>query len=320
MSGEDLTKITGSWGAEGGTWAVLVHGGAGEVAAPHLALHVNGCRAAAVAGSEVLRGGGSALDAVERAVLVLEDDPCFNAGTGACLNAEALLELDAAIMEGSGLRAGGVCALPPFAHPIAIARAALDDGRHVLYAAEGARQFAVDHGFTPASADAMTTPFARERWALARSQAGSNNGEGIEVRAGSTAGTVGAVARDARGTVAAATSTGGKVNKHVGRVGDSPIPGAGTYADNEAGACSATGDGEAALRVCLARSAIELLRTRARPEQAARAAIRMMGSRVGGSGGVILVDAFGRLGLAYNTKTMVWAAAGEHIANQPAGT
>jgi beta-aspartyl-peptidase (threonine type) len=130
---------------------------------------------------------------------------------------------------------------------------------------------------------------------------------------------VGAVARDARGTVAAATSTGGQVNKRVGRVGDSPILGAGTYADDDAGACSATGQGEAALRVCLARSAIELLRSRVHPQEAARAAIRMMGSRVGGSGGVILVDGFGRLGLAHNTTTMSWAAAGDRITDDPAG-
>ncbi len=323
MSETDLTRLTGSWTADGGAWAVLVHGGAGEVAASHVAPHMDGCRAAALAAAEVLRRGGSALDAVERAVLLLEDNPCFNAGTGACLNAEGLLQLDAAIMEGSQLRAGGVCALPPFTHPIAIARAVLEDGRHVLYAEDGARRFALEHGFTPASAEAMTTPFARERWAAARAKAGGDEDDANEVPtangAGSTAGTVGAVARDARGTVAAATSTGGQVNKRVGRVGDSPILGAGTYADDEAGACSATGHGEAALRVCLAKGAIELLRSRAHPEKAARAAIRSMGSRVGGSGGVILVDTFGRLGLAYNTKSMVWAAAGERIAGALAG-
>ncbi len=313
MSEVDLTQVNGSWGADGGAWAVLVHGGAGDVSPDRLVQHVEGCRAAAAASAEVLRGGGSALDAVQCAVMVLEDDPLFNAGIGACLNEEGLLELDASIMEGSGLRAGGVCALPPFTHPIAVARAVLDDGRHVLYASEGARRFAVEHGFTPASAEAMTTPYARERWELARPKI-AGGGTASPTRGGSSVGTVGAVARDAGGTVAAATSTGGQLNKRVGRVGDSPILGAGTYADDDAGACSATGHGEAALRVCLARSAVDFLRARARPVQAARSAIRTMGLRVSGSGGVILVDRLGGLGLAYNTRTMAWAGAGESSA------
>ena len=315
MSGVDLTNVTASWGAAGGTWAVLVHGGAGDLAADRVGRHIAGCRAAAAASAEVLRGGGSALDAVERAVLLLEDDPFFNAGTGACLNTEGLVELDAAIMEGSRLRAGGVCALPPFVHPIAIARAALEDARHVLYAGSGAARFAVEQGFAPAADDAMITAAAREQWALARTR---EAGQGATL--GAPHGTVGAVARDARGTVAAATSTGGMVNKRSGRVGDSPILGAGTYADDDAGACSATGRGEAVLRVCLAKTAIELLRARNHPEEAARSVIRAMGTRVGGSGGVILVDRFGQLGLARNTGTMTWAAAGERIADDPAGT
>jgi beta-aspartyl-peptidase (threonine type) len=318
MSAIDSTRVTASWGADAGSWAVLVHGGAGDVAPEHLASHVAGCRLATVASAEVLRRGGSALDAVERAVFVLEDDPLFNAATGACLNEEGVLELDAAIMEGALLRAGGVCAMPPFAHPIAIARAALEDGRHVLYAADGARRFAISHGFEPASAEAMTTPFARERWARARAKVAGGD-EGPPSRGGSAAGTVGAVARDGRGSVAAATSTGGQVNKRVGRVGDSPILGAGTYADDDAGACSATGDGEAALRVGLARTAVELMRMRAQPEQAARAAIRTMGARVAGTGGVILVDRAGRLGMAYNTKSMAWCASAAHIADYPGG-
>ena len=238
---------------------------------------------------------------MEQAVLVLEDNPCFNAGTGACLNAEGLVSLDAACMEGSALRAGAVCALQPFLHPIAIARAALEDGRHVLYASEGAARFALEHGFLRVTSESMTTAAARARWMAARA------GQASEGWAG---GTVGAVARDARGTVAAATSTGGLVNKRVGRVGDSPILGAGTYADNDGGACSATGAGEAIMRMVLAKTAIDALRARVHPEEAARAAVRSMGARVAGTGGVILVDRDGRLGLARNTPSMTWAAAG----------
>ncbi|MDP9001066.1 MAG: isoaspartyl peptidase/L-asparaginase [Myxococcota bacterium] len=312
----DLTRVATSWGIDGGQWAVLVHGGAGDVATGRVERHVAGCRVAADAAAEVLRSGGSALDAVQRAVVVLEDDPSFNAGTGACLNEAGLVELDAAIMEGSRLRVGGVCALPPFVHPIAVARAVLDDGRHVLYAAEGAARFAVEHGFTPAAPEAMITAAAREQWAAAQMKVPHDDGD--RILAGG-AGTVGAVARDARGTVAAATSTGGRVNKRIGRVGDSPIPGAGTYADDDAGASSVTGHGEAVLRLSLGKSAVDLLRQRVHPEEAARAAIRTLGTRLGASGGIVLVDRSGRLGLARNTAVMTWAAAGEAIAPDFAG-
>jgi beta-aspartyl-peptidase (threonine type) len=277
---------------------VLVHGGAGTHSGREAERHVQGCRAAAEAAASVLRLGGTALDAVERAVVLLEDDPCFNAGTGAALNADGDLELDAALMEGSALRAGAVCALPPFLHPIAIARAVLDEGGHVLYAAGGAARFALEHGFTAATAEAMITPAARARWETARVRTPASVGPG---------GTVGAVARDSRGTVAAATSTGGLANKRAGRVGDSPLLGAGTYADDDGGACSFTGLGEAAMRLALAKGASDAMRARVPPEEAARAAVDQL-ARVAGQGGVILVDRSGRLGWARNTPAMTWAA------------
>jgi beta-aspartyl-peptidase (threonine type) len=307
VSDHHLDLVTAAWGATASRWSVLVHGGAGAVAAERIPRHVEGCRAAAQAGADVLRAGGSALDAVERAVAVMEDDPCFNAGTGACLNAEGLIELDASVMEGTQLRAGAVCALAPFLHPVSIARAALEDGHHVLYAGEGAARFAVAHGFTPATAEAMTTEAARARWQAVRAQMAEGEHDGW------AGGTVGAVARDARGAVAAATSTGGRVNKRPGRVGDSPIPGAGNYADDDGGACSGTGDGESFLRLCLAKVATDLMRARVPPEEAARAVIRQLGGRLSATGGVILVDHEGRLGFARNTKTMTWAAAGESL-------
>jgi beta-aspartyl-peptidase (threonine type) len=300
----DGRVVTASWGAEGGDWGVLVHGGAGDLSPDRVDVHVAGCRAAAAAAAELLRGGASALDAVERAVFLLEENPCFNAGTGACLNADGLIELDAAVMDGSELRAGAVCALPPFLHPIAIARTVLDDGRHVLYAGEGAARFAREHGFTPVSSEVMTTPAARARWAAARAGLAGEGWAG---------GTVGAVARDAKGAVAAATSTGGLVNKLAGRVGDSPLPGAGTYADRDAGACSATGAGEAIIRVVMAKSTTDALRAGTLPEQAARAAIAGLADRVGGTGGVIVIDRAGRLGLARSTASMSWAAAGRAL-------
>jgi L-asparaginase / beta-aspartyl-peptidase len=302
--------MTASWGTAAGGWSVLVHGGAGDVATENIARHTDGCRAAAEAGADVLRQGGSAIDAVERAVVVLEDDPSFNAGTGACLNLEGLIELDASIMEGTHLRAGGVCALAPFLHPIAVARAVLEDGHHVLYAGEGATRFAVAQGFTPSTAEAMTTADARARWVAASAKAAAAGAAGEERWAG---GTVGAVARDAQGRVAAATSTGGRMNKRPGRVGDSPIPGAGNYADDDGGACSATGEGEMVLRLCVAKVAVDLMRSRVDAEEAARVVIRQMDARLGGTGGVIVVDRLGRLGLARNTRTMTWAAVGQAL-------
>jgi len=260
--------------------------------------HVAGCERAAKAGARILAAGGSALDAVQHAVEVLESDPNFNAGTGACLDADGHLALDASIMDGKDLRAGAVCALPAFHHPIAIARRVMDETRHVLLAGEGATRFALSSGFARAEEDSMVTEAARRKLDAVRTQRES------EAWAG---GTVGAVARDADGHVAAATSTGGMVNKLPGRVGDSPIVGAGTYADDEAGACSTTGHGEAMLRVCTAKTSVDGMRD-ASAESAARNALALMHRRTGETGGVILVARDGSVGLARTTRTMTWAA------------
>ncbi|MBX3231519.1 MAG: isoaspartyl peptidase/L-asparaginase [Labilithrix sp.] len=285
-----------TWTRGPAAWSILVHGGAGEVAPARLPLHVEGCARAAAAGANVLAAGGSALDAVQRAVEALEDDPLFNAGTGACLNEDGVIELDAAIMDGADLRAGAVCALPPFRNPIAIARRVMDASRHVLLAGEGAVRFALAHGFMRAELDAMITEHARTRWAAAKR---------LRTTQVETGGTVGAVARDANGHVAAATSTGGMVNKLAGRVGDSPLVGAGTYADDVAGACSTTGHGEMMMRVCLAKTAVDAAGP---PADAVRRALATMEARTRGTGGAILVRPDGSLGLARTTRTMSWAA------------
>jgi beta-aspartyl-peptidase (threonine type) len=278
---------------------VLVHGGAGDLKGERVPSHVAGCERAARAGLEVLRAGGTAVDAVQRAVEVLEDDPRFNAGTGACLTRDGTLELDASIMDGATLAAGAVCALPPFKNPIAIARAVMQSGRHVLYAAEGARAFALRHGFQPAEPGTMITESARAR--LAEVQAG-------RASPAWPGGTVGAVAWDGR-HVAAATSTGGMVNKEPGRVGDSPIVGAGTMADDECGAASATGVGEAIIRVSLTRLACEFVRAGRSAQEAADAAIEVLGRRVAGRAGVILIGRDGTPAWARNTNTMTYAYA-----------
>jgi beta-aspartyl-peptidase (threonine type) len=282
-------------------WVILVHGGAGEIAPERAPVHVQGCAAAAEIGAKVLRDGGTALDAVEAAVRALEDDPNFNAGTGAALNEEGGIELDASIMEGISLRAGAVAALPPFRNPIAIARAALEDGRHVLYAGEGAARFAEEHGFSRATLEEMRTERAQERLRQVHGQRGSTNWSG---------GTVGAVARDGWGHVASATSTGGTVDKRVGRVGDSPLVGAGTYADDLHGACSTTGHGESFIRTSFAARAVGQLATAPAPGSIASRTLDLlddMTKRVGGNGGAILVDREGRSAWARNTKAMSWA-------------
>jgi beta-aspartyl-peptidase (threonine type) len=248
----------------------------------------------------VLLAGGSALDAVEQAVVLLEDDPIYNAGTGASLTWDGSIELDAGVMEGTAMRAGAVAALPPFRNPIRVARRALDDGRHVLYAAEGAAAFARAHGFEPAPLEAMRTERAVER--LDRFKVGRES-------EGWAGGTVGAVACDRHGRVAAATSTGGTVGKRPGRVGDTPLFGAGTWADDASGACSGTGIGEMIIRVGLARTACDLVRAGVPAEEAARRAIEELGARVGGTGGLILVDRTGAVGIARNTRTMSHAVA-----------
>ncbi len=281
---------------------VLVHGGAGDVPEVSRAGHAAGCQRAARAGLEKLLETGSAIEAAVAAVRALEDDARFNAGTGACLTSDGTLELDASIMEGRELRAGALAALPAYAHPIEIARAVMEDGRHVLYAAHGADAFARAHGFAPADPAAMITPAARTR--LAQFLAGKAPG-------GWAGGTVGAVACDRDGSVVAATSTGGMVGKRPGRVGDSPILGAGTYADDLAGAASATGDGEAALRLGLTRFAIERLRAGVLAQAAADESIAAFGARVSGKGGIILVSRTGEIGFARNTSTMSWGLARE---------
>jgi L-asparaginase / beta-aspartyl-peptidase len=228
--------VKATWSGVAARCAVVVHGGAGAIKEASRASRESGCRAAAEAARLVLKSGGSALDAVQRAVELLEDDPLFNAGTGGSLTSNGHLELDAAIMQGRGLRAGAVCALPAFKNPIAIARRVLDEGKHVLYAAHGAEAFARGQGFAPAAEEEMITSSARER--LAQALAGSPG-------SGGAGHTVGAVALDQSGDVAAATSTGGITGKAPGRVGDSPLLGAGTYADAGWGAAQPPGTARA---------------------------------------------------------------------------
>jgi beta-aspartyl-peptidase (threonine type) len=291
-------SVTASWGGESEGWAIVVHGGAGSVPEERRTAHAEGCKRAAEAGAQILAKGGRALDAAQEAARVLEDDPRYNAGTGACLNEDGQIELDASIMDGETLRAGAIGALPPFKNPILIARRVLDDGRHVLYVAEGAVRFAKSNGFAPSTREAMLTESAKQHWESIRAKGSATGWAG---------GTIGAVARDSRGHVAAATSTGGTTNKAVGRLGDTPILGAGTWAEDGAGAASATGVGEAMMRTCLCKTASDWLRAGGHPEEIAKRAIEHLMEKTGGTGGLILVGTK-HLGLARSTDSMSWGA------------
>lgn len=281
---------------------VLVHGGAGDVDPARRSDHVDGCREAARAGFEVLRSGGSALDAAQAAARVLEDLPMFNAGTGAALTEEGTVEHDAALMEGTTLRAGGVAAVRGFKNPVDLARAVLEDGRHVLLVGDGAARFARAHSFEAVDEASLVTARAREALAKVLSGRGATGWAG---------GTIGAVARDGRGGVAAATSTGGTVGKRLGRVGDSPILGAGTLADDRACAVSATGDGEGILKVGLARVVALALERGEVAESVLVSALERMRERTGATGGLIVFTPAGRFAAARSTATMSWAVAGE---------
>ena len=274
--------------------AILVHGGAGAIFPDDRALAcAQGCLAAARAGHRILAAGGTALDAAVAACTALEDDPLFNAGTGSCLNADGEVEMDACVMDGANLQAGAVAAIRGVRNPIRVARLVMERSPHVLLAGPGAERFARAHGVEPWPPARLVTERALARWQKERDDAGGPP----------SLGTVGAVALDAHGHVAAATSTGGTSFKLPGRVGDSPLPGAGTYADDATGAVSATGQGEAIIRVVLARAVCDRLAAGDSAQQAAEAGLAQLG-RVRGEGGLVVVDRQGRLGMACNTARM----------------
>jgi beta-aspartyl-peptidase (threonine type) len=283
---------------------IIVHGGAGARPADDpeaLAAH-EGCVRAAELGQAILVAGGTALDAVQAAVRALEDDERFNAGRGSCLTRDGTVELDAALMSGDGLRAGAVAAVSGVRNPIDLARRVLDEGEHVLLVGEGALAFAREAGIALCPPDHHVTEGARA--ALARELARRAASGAAPPRGG---GTVGAVAVDAAGHVAAATSTGGMVGKRPGRVGDSPLIGSGTYADDLAGAVSATGHGERIIQVALAKTAIDLLRAGASAHDAAQGALATL-ARVAGHAGLIVIGRGGDVGAAFNTTSMAWSA------------
>lgn len=268
--------------------ALIVHGGAGVVAADEKTERQAAVERARDAGWALV--GDGALAAAVAAVRHMEDEPLLNAGIGACLNSDGVVELDAGVMVGLGLRVGAAACLRDVRHPIDLAVAVMNDGRHVLLAAGGASRFAREHGLEMADPSIFITDRKRQQLL-----------EGAD--------TVGAVARDADGHLAVAVSTGGRTGKLPGRIGDSPIAGAGFYADDRFGAVCGTGLGEAFIRLGLARLAVIELQHGMDAAAVAQGAIDQLGSAMQASGGIIVIGREGRPHAAFNTPAMPWAIA-----------
>jgi L-asparaginase / beta-aspartyl-peptidase len=284
-------------------WKLVIHGGAGVIergqltAEQELEIRASLERALA-AGEAVLAQGGSALDAVERAACILEDDPHFNAGRGAVFTYQGTNELDAAVMDGRSRDAGAVTGVSATRNPVSLARAVMEHSPHVFLSREGADQFSREQDLEQVGPEWFATPERRAQLEAMRSDESHYFDEELKY------GTVGAVAVDVHGHVAAATSTGGLTGKRWGRIGDTPLIGAGTYADDRAGAVSATGAGEYFIRAAVAHEICARLRMLGESARtAADKVIADVGS-LGGSGGVIVVTPAGDAALAFNTPGM----------------
>jgi len=283
---------------------LLVHGGAWAIPDEMVDAHLDGVRAAMAAGWSVLNEGGSALDAVEEAVVIMENDDAFDAGRGSFLNRDGKVQLDALIMDGATLRAGGVGCVEHIANPVRAARKVLGESPHVYFVAEGAERFAQEHGIPLCKNDDLIIPREIER--LRALQSSTTKTEELFAPTISHD-TVGAVALDTSGNIAAATSTGGTLNKAPGRLGDSSLIGCGCYADNQSAAVSTTGWGEPIMKLVLAKWAADRVASGNLPQWVAAEAMNYLKDRVNGHGGIILLDAAGRFGLAHNTPRMAWA-------------
>ncbi len=295
-----------------GGYSLMVHGGAGaldNVKDEKTALrYLESVRRVLEHGRDVMELGGSALQAVEACASLLEDDPAFNAGCGSVLNESGKVEMDAAIMDGRDLSAGSVAAVDNIANPIQLARFVMTESEHVMLISEGAMRFADHCGMERVPEDYFYTPDRVEQLHQARLKRKImlDHDDTEEDTEDQKYGTVGAIARDTEGNLAAATSTGGIVNKRMGRVGDSPIIGAGVYADNETCAVSATGFGEDFMRCVLSKTISDFMYMKGMDaKQATEAGIEYLARKVKGRGGVIVIDKQGNCSSGFTTKKMI---------------
>ena len=313
---------------------LIVHGGAWAIPPEMAEDHRRGVAQALQTGYTILTRGGTATDAVEAAVTILEDDPTFDAGRGSFLTSEGRVQLDALLMDGNTLRAGGVACVERLRNPIQAARLVLDLSPHIYFVGQGAEAFAASHGMP--LIDNSELVLDRERIRLQQAQARLAAGQPDQTFSGPLAAaglfqddkspetpaspyslvpspsshdTVGAVALDQHGNLAAGTSTGGTLNKAPGRVGDSSLIGCGCYADNQSAAVSLTGWGEPIMKLVLGKWATDRVAQGVTPQSAAQQAIAYLFQRLGGHGGIILLGPNGQFGVAHNTPHMAWGLA-----------
>jgi beta-aspartyl-peptidase (threonine type) len=285
--------------------------------------HINGVRNALAAGWSALESGGAALDAIEEAVVIMEDDETFDAGRGSFLNRDGRVQLDALIMDGATLRAGGVGCVERLRNPVRAARKILSESPHVYFVAEGAERFAAEHGVELCRNEELVIAREVERLRAYQREAAQQELAGGSGKDSTKDGndlfapavhdatishdTVGAVALDSKGNIAAATSTGGTLNKAPGRLGDSSLIGCGCYADNSSAAVSTTGWGEPIMKLVLAKWTADRVSAGNLPEWAAQEAMNYLKQRLNGPGGIIVLNARGQVGIAHNTPRMAWA-------------
>jgi len=293
-------------------FGLVIHGGAGTIGRSDITPEKEseyraGLERALTAGYEILKRGGSSLDATEAAVRVLEDDPHFNAGRGSVFTSAGTNEMDAAVMDGKTLAAGAVAVLKHVKNPISLARLVMEKSGHVMIDGEGAEAFAKENGVELVDQKYF---FTQARWeALQKIKAAEKKrtggaGKAFIITDQDRHGTVGAVALDKNGNLAAATSTGGTTNKRPGRVGDSPVIGAGTYANNATCAVSATGDGEYFIRASVGHDISALIEYRGMSLKDAAQAVLDKVAKLGGTGGLIAIDHEGKMALPFNTAGM----------------
>ncbi|KAL1497460.1 hypothetical protein ABEB36_008427 [Hypothenemus hampei] len=282
---------------------ILVHGGAGDTPLSRIQEKFDGNRKSVEAGYKVLQNGGSALDAVEAAVRVMEDDGIFNAGYGSVLNLEGEVEMDASVMIGSTLEAGAITVVKDIANPISLARLVMEKTPHLLLAGAGANKFAEEQGIPRLSPGQLVTPYARSILEEFKKQKGINT---KKIPGGG--GTVGAVAIDKNGHLAAATSTGGMNGKMVGRSSDTSLIGSGTYADDNIGAVSTTGHGETIARYCLAHAILKTMQYENKSaDEATKETLKKMTAKLHNTAGAITISKDGEVGIGFTTDRMSWA-------------
>ncbi len=293
---------------------LVVHGGAWAMPDDMVEAHLRGVKNALAAGWRVLDAGGAALDAIEEAVVIMEDDETFDAGRGSFLNRDGKVQMDALIMDGATLRAGGVGCVERVRNPVRAARKILSESPHVYFVGEGAERFAEEHGVELCANEELVIAREVERLREYQRAAAGDGSAGVSEKDGKdlfapevSHDTVGAVALDRAGNIAAATSTGGTLNKAPGRLGDSSLIGCGCYADNLSAAVSTTGWGEPIMKLVLAKWTADRVLAGNLPEWAAQEAMNYLKQRLNGHGGIIVLNALGQFGIAHNTPRMAWA-------------